>query len=74
MTFFSNNMSIKLKLSMYLSFSSPILLYTQEISKGNDEQYRFFTDSRKKQNMFSIKGGKVTNEMVLQVDWLPGNI
>jgi hypothetical protein len=67
-------MSIKLKLSMYLSFSSPILLYTQEISKGNDEQYRFFTDSRKKQNMFSIKGGKVTNEMVLQVDWLPGNI
>lgn len=67
-------MSIKLKLSIYLSFSSPILLYIQEISKGNDEQYRFFTDSRKKQNMFSIKGGKVTNEMVLQVDWLPGNI
>jgi len=67
-------MSIKLKLSMYLSFSSPILLYIQEISKGNDEQYRFFTDSRKKQNMFSIKGGKVANEMVLQVDWLPGNI
>jgi len=59
---------------MYLSFSSPILLYIQEISKGNDEQYRFFTDSRKKQNMFSIKGGKVANEMVLQVDWLPGNI
>jgi hypothetical protein len=67
-------MSRRLKLSMYLRFSSPILLYTQEISKGNDEQYRFFTDSRKKQNMFSIKGGKVTNEMVLQVDWLPGNI